>query len=284
MSNRYVALSCDAQPAYSLFLPIAVRSWAALGYTSILVCSDEPWDDPVGQYVLAEILPSTLVYGTGSIGNLSLANTMRCARLCASAEPRLSDADYLITSDVDIVPVGPEFNYTARAVAFRADCTAPLIRGGRIGALTMSYTGLHVREWRTLFGIDVGNLHTSLLRLVGASPDRHDLDESLLSQRILNSDLAQGRLEQLGPYRWRQGLLDVIAAGAVWAPEGGVVSYGRTPIGRAVNADEYDVLTLIPARPIAGWLESSVARFHPSLTNWLRRYFAQLRRFGYAPL
>lgn len=220
---RYVSLATDSAPTYAVWAPVAARLWRRLGYQTILAISaDEGWNEPAGQVILNELrdLPVSIV-PVPRIGQLTVANTMRCARLVAASREFLAPDDFILTADVDMMPFSRTFFdlYPGDAfIVLRALYQAWLGNGGDIPEindvklrpgefrLPMCYCGATVGIWRELIPeIVASDIEESLIRLVGAVSDAIDLDEALLSFRILSSPRAQGWLELLDPAGvWRK--------------------------------------------------------------------------------
>lgn len=235
--TKYVALSCDANPLYSIWAPLMVRFWRRLGYTPILFQHNDGWSTELAMLVdrlLDEehLRGETIVVKIPRIGPLSIGNTMRVSRVAASAVASLSPTDFILTSDIDMAPLSrtffdrdPEQCWVLRgdmygsfegASAMMHDGTKGLIAG--LWRFPLCYIGMPVFAWRTIMPIVVGDAEKSIRNINhGLRQDAHDHDEACTSARLLLSAWAAGSLEEShvvevdGGKRWFQGALNLVA-------------------------------------------------------------------------
>lgn len=107
---NYVILATDAAPTYAVWTPVAARLWNRLGYHVVVFIERTPaWQEPFGQAILDALWNQGLIKVIPRTGALTIANTMRCSRLVAAAAPWLEPEDFLLTTDVDMMPLQRAF-------------------------------------------------------------------------------------------------------------------------------------------------------------------------------
>src|SRR5215470_5363103 len=106
--NRFVVYSSDTKDYYSFLLPIAARVWSRMGYTpiSLLYGSRDLWmSDPKTALILRSIEPISIARHVSIFPGWSVFAIAASSRLFAAALPEVSDDDYIMTSDVDLIPL-----------------------------------------------------------------------------------------------------------------------------------------------------------------------------------
>lgn len=108
--NR-VVLSSDVNLAYAFTLPVACLAWARRGYRPLVLLAGEP-----GEWFGASHLALAVkrarevgaeVYWVGRHKGVRSSTVAQCARFFAAAAPGVEVDDVLVTSDVDMIPIGP---------------------------------------------------------------------------------------------------------------------------------------------------------------------------------
>lgn len=108
--NR-VVLACDVNPSYAFTIPIACLAWSVRGYRPLLLLVGEPseWLD-VRHLRLAVHRAREVgaeIYWLGNFSGSRSSTAAQCSRIFAASAPGIADDDFLTTSDVDMLPVGP---------------------------------------------------------------------------------------------------------------------------------------------------------------------------------
>jgi hypothetical protein len=107
---NYVILATDALPTYAVWAPVAARLWRKHGYRVLLFIErTSAWSEPFGQAVLNGLWASAMMSPLPRTGAQTIANTMRCSRLVAAALSWLEPEDFLLTADVDMMPLQRAF-------------------------------------------------------------------------------------------------------------------------------------------------------------------------------
>lgn len=293
---RTVVLATDAAPTYACWAPVAVRLWRRLGYDALVLVSDEDWRAPLPAAVLDELAGARTI-PISKHPRLSWGNTLRAGRLVAAAAADLEPDTFLLLSDVDMAPLRRSFfDLGGPCTVQRALYQAWLGNGGREPAvdaetfsagafrLPMCYAGATVRIWREALGLVPGDLDAALAALVGDADDRADLDETILSLRLLLR-VAAAPCVPLGRGAWRKG--DLLLLDPVDEPL--LATYHDLPRGMIWRHDRYtarsadlpaDPIDFIPCRFEGGGTAfccfALLARLVPELGEWLVAYERRL--------
>lgn len=293
--TRYVSLSCDANPHYAIYAPIVIRIWKALGYEPLIFLHNDGWQNTrFASRVLLEIMTGPgHVCEIPRIEPLSVANTMRVARLAAASLPYVDPEALVLTSDIDMAPLSRTFFERDAWDVFvlRADLHGPIegcasfpgaenkLHDGRPALLCghfrfpMCYVGMRARIWRDVMPLIVGDAEHSIRRINhGLRHDSHEHDEATTSARLLHSRYAVEPLERLSERHWQQGNLQIVTM-TDW-PFG---THRNMLIGGQANAavDPNAVDWHMP-KPAAPWCGRVLARYYPELAPFIEPYWAEI--------
>lgn len=300
--RRFIALATDAAPTYATYLPLVVRLWRHLDYQAIVQVHDESWETPFGFAVLEEaIAGGAVIFRVPTCPPLSIPNTMRCTRLVAAASEWIQPSEFLLTADVDMLPLSRTFfdrdepwivyrglgdtwmQPTASVPPRPPKVLQPGLR------FPMCYSGATVEIWRELLPIVVGDFAESLHRTVEPygvhdRADHTDLDETIVSRAFLTSPRMTGQVEELSVGVWRQGeflLVDPIDAPQLTPHEHmhrGMLLHGEGWMpGKGDPPNAFD---FIPQRFYPGtrpwWCFDVATIYFPELTDWITSYRARI--------
>lgn len=316
--TRYVVLSSDAAPTYSIFLPLVARIWSRIGYRPLVLLHDKGWYSDYGKFILDALdVTGARIDWFSQVKPLTVANTMRASRIVASALPFLKPDDLLLTADVDMVPIERAFFerdeswFVLRAlynVWCRDGGVTKMPRDAEGLRFAMCYCGATVALWRELMFLDpevdpVANLKTIVTYQALEEPFKTrqvsergeavwgDLDEMTLSQRWLGS-LRVGfePCVEVKVGEWRKG--DLTLVDPVDRPH--LSSLDNVPRGLLRLGDLWrphlgpppaGAIDLIPPRFAHStrrfhpwWIFDAVAAYYPEDREWLETYRARVQR------
>lgn len=156
-----VVLGCDTHEAYSFFIPLTVRMWCGLGFQPLVLLAGTA-DDWHARPRLRLALVKAREMGARIhfLGNFdssySTSTIAQLARLFGSAAPGVRDDDYLLTSDMDMWPIGDWVTkrddsravqlYYANAYDHERNYPAP-------AHYPICYIGMKAKTWRTMMAI-----------------------------------------------------------------------------------------------------------------------------------
>ena len=107
---NYVVLSSNGSSIYGFYAPLTCAVWRARGYFPLLLLTEDAalWEGEPRGRLIREYCGAQGVYMSHSGGLLSgSATRAQVSRLFAYQVPRLAPDDYLLTSDIDMWPIGP---------------------------------------------------------------------------------------------------------------------------------------------------------------------------------
>lgn len=152
--NRFVVLASDLNPNYTFFVPLTAEAWQRFGYRPlvILVGSAAEWRKNERANTALRYMPMGAKVVFIEIPGRSTATTAQLARLYACSVASLNPNDYLLTSDIDMWPLGPWVG------SLRApNCPVQLYNAGAYSdqphvQFPICYIGAPVITWRTIVG------------------------------------------------------------------------------------------------------------------------------------
>ena len=189
--RKYVVNSANTDIGYAFYMPIVCLLWKRMGYSPIalLLGSRDEWSGSATKHILSNVeLQADRVVFVNRVLGLRDSTTIQIARLFTAAL-NLDADDYILTSDVDMLPLNkPWFNQQDHGKPFNIwGADAYVGPNGRHYRFPICYLGAAVARWRELMGIRA-NLDTSLDGL-----DRHrddwNYDEALFFERLSQSPM-----------------------------------------------------------------------------------------------
>lgn len=311
MRTRWVSLSTDAAPLYASWAPIMARVWRMLGYQPIVrMHHSEPgvpgWSRPFGVLIERELADAgAMTMPVGPCPPLTMPNVCRSVRVFAAHDFALPDVDFILTADVDMLPLDAAFfDRSEDFIVLRplyqlwqqARGSTPQFDDSYLQPVDavhpspwqvrfpMCYMGATARIWRELVPPTMAEFTARL------TVDSLYHDEIATTHAILSSPRVHGhRFEELGPGHWRKGELEMvdpidrpllsiyrdmsrglIRLGDLWRPEHG------TPIPDGA-------IDFIPPRFSGAsvsdhpwWAFDVVTMRYPQLNDWLAGYRERL--------
>ena len=196
--NKHVVNSTDANPTYLFFMPIVNRIWQNhMGYKpiSILIGNRKEWEQhKLRNFVLQRTLETSNIatfIDHQKIGFKSSTIT-QVSRLAIAAHPQLKDDDYILTSDVDMLPFNKQWfnsqNMDKKFHLFGANAYLGYIGPSEPGKnpvkFPMCYLGGNKRNWLKIMRITTNNVQSATEEIIQGQKDWWCLDENLFSNRI----------------------------------------------------------------------------------------------------
>lgn len=139
---------------------------------------------------------------------------MQTCRLFASALSDLSDDDYLLTTDVDMLPLDRDFlNRQDSSKAFHifsADAYSNIAHGALPPKFPMCYIGASVQAWRSILDLRGESLDVALARSFEGRSDDWDNDEMYFASRLFRHPFFEGPIQKNGT-DWQKGQCQLIA-------------------------------------------------------------------------
>jgi len=110
---RYVTIASNLNHDYAFYLPIVSALWMRLGYRPIayLLGTSQEWKaHPFGSVALAEArAQGAMIHFIDRVDGYRDSTVVQTARLAGGATPGLKDDDYILTADVDMLPLSRTF-------------------------------------------------------------------------------------------------------------------------------------------------------------------------------
>jgi len=175
---KYVINSINNNFDYSFFMPLVARTWIHMGYQpiSMLIGTRKSWkSNERDAYILDKVDNLSIIEFVQPIENWDDSRVARMGKLFAAAIPDLRDNDYLLISDVDMLPLNKVwFNQQDFNKKFH------LINA------SICYIGAWVGVWREVMKIEFKNVREMLMKSCVAG-DNIKHDEEFFSSRFEHS-------------------------------------------------------------------------------------------------
>jgi len=193
---RYAVIGCNANEAYSFFLPMVAALWHRLDHTLLAILVDEPaWSTSAHQLELAHLRSAgARIAWAPAHPRERTATVAQVTRLFAALLPGVASTDQLLTTDVDTWPLGTWIgNASGELQLYNANLYPPDPLWPTPAHFPMCYVSGAAAVWRELMG---GTDFEAALRAAldscqaGKPPsvDPHVwawcLDERILSERV----------------------------------------------------------------------------------------------------
>ena len=104
--KKYSILSVNSNPDYLFLAPITAAFWVDIGYIPFIMVVDKDFNPILKKMVLSLTeKEGALVHNLEHIEGFRTCNVAQLSRLYAAASNHFEDSDYLITDDIDKIPV-----------------------------------------------------------------------------------------------------------------------------------------------------------------------------------
>lgn len=185
--NRYVVTSSTLNHDYAFYAPIISSMWMKLGYRPIifLVGSSGEWKTHrFGSVALAEARRrGAVIHFTGRVVGYPESTTAQTVRLAGGHVPFVRPDDYVMTTDIDMLPLSRSF------------WSKPLDGGSKIDVLfANAYEGEKRPHWPICY---IGMSALSWVHLLGTYPDHNSAVSAWM-----NGNLGKAEVEKDGMVGW----------------------------------------------------------------------------------
>ncbi len=190
--NKYSILSVDSNPDYLFLAPITAAFWVDIGYIPFIMVVDENFNPKLKELVIPMTeSEGAVIENLKHIQEFRTCNIAQLSRLFAAASDRFSSDDYLMTDDIDKIPVDfmwfNQQDYTKNIHIFDPDEL-------NYTRLKMGNIGMSSEIWREVIGFDKGNIRDSLSLVMKKHLTKDstwekgwNLDEWLLTNGVFQS-------------------------------------------------------------------------------------------------
>lgn len=189
MSRKFIVVSHDNNKDYSFFAPIVEWAWKELSWEVITLDANRIIKD-----------------SNGLLNKYSSSLISQCSRLFAAQLFYLNEDDYLLTSDIDMLPLG-EFNHYFK---YNPDVITSFGRDLTDYHYPICYIGMKVKKWREVMKLNGLTIIAGLERDLSAYENKWTTDQDIITERLANYEveiiprginnigLANGRLDRSG--------------------------------------------------------------------------------------
>lgn len=280
--NRYVVTSANLNHDYAFYVPIIAAMWMRLGYRPIvfLVGSSEEWKaHPFGSIALREARSrGAVIHFTKRVDGYAESTVAQTVRLAGGCVPFVRDDDYVLTTDVDMLPLSREFWSKPLEGGAKVDILfANAYEGERRPHWPICYIGMSRVSWEHLLGT-YPNHDEAVWSWLNGNLDKEAVakdamvgwcfDEYFVSQRIAEASSSK---------EWKIRAVDRVKAGAGWPAsridrgawgETFSACTGYNGDALAIKADAVDCHAPRPGYGDVAWRERVrplLDAFHPGL-------------------
>lgn len=189
--SRWVLFSCTTDERFSFFLPIAVRAWQNLGFSSLLILmgSESEWRDNLSTNRVLRALddtPKSIVF-VKPLAGYSMWTTANIVRLFAGCTD-LPDDDYVIVSDIDMIILRPSYILDVQwEKAVHLWYSNAFLHTG-IMQYPMCHVGMTLRAWRDVMGVGSSDICSTVQQMMDIDGKGSD-DDIFFNERYFARQL-----------------------------------------------------------------------------------------------
>jgi len=219
--NKYVILATDANPDYRFLAPVTCLCWKRLGYQPVVLDvagGQENATDSLSRY--AEVF-SFKVLPVARLAGYRTCNVAQVSRLFAAADSYFSDSDYLLSADMDMLPISRAWFNQQDWKKVMHIFDAEQMNYQRHG---IAYVGMSKLDWQKTIGIRLGvSLDEHLTEFFRAELSKDasweegwNIDELFLFKKLLQSDSYPAEAQMIERGANRLGLRNGRVDRAAW--------------------------------------------------------------------
>lgn len=286
IKGRLAIISSDINEFYSFFLPVASLAWFRCGWEPLCLLVGDPqlWNEtPRARFALETTvrLGARTAFIPAAQG-FRVATTAQVVRLLASALPSVQDEDYLLTSDVDMLPLDPKF-FVGQDMAldfhvFSSDAYADLTKGLFPPKFPMCYLGASATVWRDVMGISSRDIAAEVANALNGRTDTWDNDEMYLTSKLYNHRIFEGHVERTEHFGYRKGKCDLMIR--TWPSSRAHRRIDREVWGFDGSGGMIDCHCHRPGFEKTEVLRAIIARYFPGDTPWFDAYLSGYMNLG----
>jgi hypothetical protein len=281
--SRLVVISSDVNETYSFFLPIASMAWRKCGWKPLHILVGDPalWGShPTTEFVIRQILGNGPMEFVPPDENHKVSTTAQVVRLLASAIPALEDSDYILTSDVDMLPLNAEYfqhqDWSMDFHAFGADAYADITKGLFPPKFPMCYLGARAGIWRDVMGIKTRNISEEVGRALSGRTDSWDNDEMYFSSKLFSHPIFEGEVQKISDLRYRKGRCELLIR--TWPASRAARRVDREVWGFDGSPEMIDCHCFRPGFERVETLTAIVAKYFQPDLGWFNSYLSEYLR------
>lgn len=279
-ARKFAVTSSDVNETYSFFLPVVARAWRALGWTPLflLVGTVEEWErNHRAFFALENMVPGDITSFVRRAEGYRVSTTAQLVRLLAAALPNLKESDYLLTSDVDMIPLDKghflKQDWSMDFNVLGADAYGDITKGILPPKFPMCYLGARVSAWRDVMGISSGDLDAEVRSALVGRPDHWDNDEMYFASRLHRHRFYAGNVEKVEEGRYRKGTCDLLMRG--WPYGRAARRVDREVWGFSGESTMIDCHSQRPGFREPRVLRSVLTKYFPEDVPWFTKYVAE---------
>jgi hypothetical protein len=190
--KKYSILSVDSNPDYLFLAPITAAFWVDIGYIPFIMVVDKNFNPELKKMVFSLTeKQGAMIHNLEHIEGFRTCNVAQLSRLFAAASNYFEDSDYLITDDIDKIPVDfmwfNQQNFSKKIHIFDPDEL-------NYTRLKIGNIGMSSSTWREVIGFNRGSIRDSLALCMNQHLTKDstwdkawNLDEWILTNGVFNS-------------------------------------------------------------------------------------------------
>ena len=183
--TKFVVISVNENPQYLFYLPLTIWAWRKFGWTPIVMCSG-----PQGIHFLAAIKHSLNpdMWRVGPIDGYGTDTTAQVSRLYAACLYG-PDNDYLMTSDVDMLPLSDYWKFDPEKITvWGHDLTG-------FQHMPICYIGMKRTRWIEVMGLYSHRYNELIKRDLDDMPNAKSSDS--VKRWVVDQDLITDRINSV---------------------------------------------------------------------------------------
>jgi hypothetical protein len=198
--NRYVVYSTNNNPSYIFYWPLVHWAWQKLGWIPIGIHIENREDTILKRFVTSKMAGKSIemIYNFSET-QYDSSMMAQVSRLYAAHTNSLNDDDYLMTSDIDMLPLGNHWDTDYSKIT----CWNHDLAG--FGHYPICFIGMPVKEWRRVMLIDIGDGYNSIIRDLDNLPQARSTNPE--ERWVVDQDLITMRLKPLEKTVINRGVL-----------------------------------------------------------------------------
>lgn len=278
--ERFAVLSSDMNERYSFFVPIMSMAWRRLGWRPLclLVGERASWENNAKTKFVLEMTPKEDVAAfITPVAGYKISTTAQLVRLLAAALPSLKDSDYLLTSDVDMLPLNEAYflhqDWSMRFNLFGADAYADITQGLFPPKFPMCYIGARANAWKDMMKLSSGDISEEARKALLGRADTWDNDEMYFASKIFSHPCFQGNVSKVSNRSYRKGECELLIR--TWPGGRAHLRLDRDLWGFDARDGMIDCHCLRPGYLKTGPLRFVIAKNFPSDVAWFDSYLSQ---------
>ena len=197
---RYVANASDTNDVYSFFLPLVSIVWRKfIGYEpiSLLYGSENDWlSNEKLRFILDNTKTTSRVEFVAPVPPREIHAVTKISRFFACALSDIEPSDYILTSDVDMIPLNRGYfwqqDMSKKIHLFGADAYSEIHKGIVPPKFPACYIGAKAEDWKDVTGISDKGFYEEFQPVMRIRSDELDDDEMWVGSKIKHHEYFRG--------------------------------------------------------------------------------------------